>query len=35
MADDFLDRMDSQLTGWDNPALRLRQALDKDEFELY
>jgi len=35
MADDFLERMDSQLTGWDNPALRLRQALDKDEFELY
>lgn len=33
--DRFLDRMDSQLTGWADPAARLRRALTQDEFELY
>ena len=27
--------MDSKLTGWTDPAARLRHALEKDEFELY
>jgi EAL domain-containing protein (putative c-di-GMP-specific phosphodiesterase class I) len=31
----FLDSMDRQLAGWSDPAARLRQALDKDEFVLY
>lgn len=33
--DRFLERMDSQLTGWADPAARLRQALAQDQFELY
>jgi EAL domain-containing protein (putative c-di-GMP-specific phosphodiesterase class I) len=33
---DPLDRqMDADLAGWDEPASRLRQALDKDELALY
>jgi EAL domain-containing protein (putative c-di-GMP-specific phosphodiesterase class I) len=35
MDEDFLQRADTALTGWPDPAARLRQALDKDEFELY
>jgi EAL domain-containing protein (putative c-di-GMP-specific phosphodiesterase class I) len=31
----FLERMDSQLTGWGDPLERLRSALDNDEFQLY
>ncbi len=31
----FLDRMDSELTGWADPVARLRDALVKNEFELY
>jgi EAL domain-containing protein (putative c-di-GMP-specific phosphodiesterase class I) len=31
----FLDRMDSQLAGWSDPATRLREALEKNEFALY
>ena len=31
----FLERMDSELTGWVNPVARLREALEKDEFALY
>src|SRR5438132_12474598 len=27
--------MDSQLTGWTDPAAHLRQALEKDEFALF
>ena len=30
-----LRRMDSKLTGWANPVARLRQAIEKNEFELY
>jgi EAL domain-containing protein (putative c-di-GMP-specific phosphodiesterase class I) len=30
-----LARMDEELAGWSNPAARLRQALEKDEFALY
>jgi EAL domain-containing protein (putative c-di-GMP-specific phosphodiesterase class I) len=33
--DKFLERMDSQLTGWVDPVTRLRQALVGNEFELY
>jgi EAL domain-containing protein (putative c-di-GMP-specific phosphodiesterase class I) len=33
--DKFLDRMDSELTGWSDPVTRLRDALKKNEFELY
>jgi EAL domain-containing protein (putative c-di-GMP-specific phosphodiesterase class I) len=33
--DDFLQQMDSELTGWADPVRRLRSAVDKDEFELY
>jgi len=33
--DRFLQRMDEQLAGWSDPAARLRQALQKDEFVLY
>src|SRR5260221_1789773 len=31
----FLERMDTQLTGWADPVARLRQAIEKDEFALY
>jgi EAL domain-containing protein (putative c-di-GMP-specific phosphodiesterase class I) len=31
----FLDRMDHELAGWSDPAARLREALEKDEFTLY
>jgi EAL domain-containing protein (putative c-di-GMP-specific phosphodiesterase class I) len=31
----FLERMDAQLTGWSDPVARLREALKKNEFELY
>ncbi|HUO44683.1 MAG TPA: EAL domain-containing protein [Burkholderiales bacterium] len=31
----YLKSMTEQLTGWDNPEARLRQALDRDEFRLY
>ena len=31
----FLQRMDGQLLGWDQPAARLREALDYDHFRLY
>jgi EAL domain-containing protein (putative c-di-GMP-specific phosphodiesterase class I) len=31
----FLERMDSELIGWSDPATRLRDALRKNEFELY
>ena len=33
--DDFLQRMDSELVGWSDPVQRLRNALEKNEFELY
>src|SRR5258708_6449443 len=33
--DDFLARAATALTGWANPAAHLREALDKDDFELY
>ena len=33
--DDFLQRMDSQLVGWSDPVQRLRNALERNEFELY
>jgi EAL domain-containing protein (putative c-di-GMP-specific phosphodiesterase class I) len=33
--DKFLERMDSELTGWVDPVARLREALVKNEFELY
>jgi EAL domain-containing protein (putative c-di-GMP-specific phosphodiesterase class I) len=33
--DKFLESMDKALAGWNDPAARLRQALDKDEFALY
>jgi EAL domain-containing protein (putative c-di-GMP-specific phosphodiesterase class I) len=31
----FIERMDGQLLGWDQPAARLRAALDHDHFRLY
>ncbi len=31
----FIQRMDRQLLGWDQPAARLREALDHDHFRLY
>jgi len=31
----FLEQMDAELAGWANPAERLHQALDKDEFTLF
>jgi EAL domain-containing protein (putative c-di-GMP-specific phosphodiesterase class I) len=31
----FIQRMDGQLFGWDEPAARLREALDHDHFRLY
>ena len=33
--DDFLQRMDSELVGWSDPVQRLRNALERNEFELY
>jgi EAL domain-containing protein (putative c-di-GMP-specific phosphodiesterase class I) len=33
--DRFLERMDAALAGWDEPAERLAQALERDELELY
>src|SRR5438552_5320458 len=31
----FLEQMDAGLAGWANPAERLHQALEKDEFTLF
>jgi len=31
----FIEKMDGQLLGWDQPAARLREALDYDHFRLY
>ena len=31
----FIQRMDGELLGWDQPAARLREALDYDHFRLY
>src|SRR4249920_1034109 len=33
--DPHLQKMDEELAGWDEPAQRLRQALEKDELALY
>jgi len=33
--DEQARQMDSQLTGWSDPVARLRQAIEKNEFELY
>ena len=33
--DRFIQTMDGQLLGWDNPAARLREALDYDQLRLY
>jgi EAL domain-containing protein (putative c-di-GMP-specific phosphodiesterase class I) len=33
--DKFIERMDSELTGWAHPVARLQQAIEKDEFALY
>lgn len=35
MNDQFLERMDQELTGWSDPPARLRQALEGGEFQLY
>ncbi len=35
MDEQFLARMDSQLSGWSDPVQRLRSALDNDELQLY
>ena len=35
MNEEFLDRMDQQLTGWSNPAGQLQAALDNDELTLF
>ena len=35
MADPFIERMDSELTGWADPVERLKGAIEKNEFELY
>jgi EAL domain-containing protein (putative c-di-GMP-specific phosphodiesterase class I) len=35
MDDKFLERMDSELTGWPDAVVRLKQAIQKDEFSLY
>jgi EAL domain-containing protein (putative c-di-GMP-specific phosphodiesterase class I) len=35
MDEKFLDQMDQEFTGWDEPAVRLRAALDNDELILY
>ena len=34
-ADQFLDQMSQELAGWSDPFARLRQALDRDELQLY
>jgi len=34
-ADQFLDQMGRELAGWSDPFARLRQALDRDELQLY
>ena len=31
----FIQKMDGQLLGWEQPAARLREALDYDHFRLY
>jgi len=31
----FIQRMDGELLGWDQPAARLREALDRDQLRLY
>lgn len=33
--DQFLDQMGRELTGWSDPVARLRQALERDELQLY
>lgn len=33
--DQFLEQMDRKLAGWSDPVARLRQALDRDELQLY
>ena len=33
--DQFLDQMSQELAGWRDPFARLRQALDRDELQLY
>src|SRR5262245_26962966 len=33
--EDFLKQADTALTGWANPAAHLREALEKNDFELY
>ena len=33
--DQFLDQMSRELIGWSDPLARLRQALDRDELQLY
>jgi EAL domain-containing protein (putative c-di-GMP-specific phosphodiesterase class I) len=35
MDDSFLTEMDGALAGWSDPAGRLREALEKNEFTLY
>jgi len=35
MDDPQLQRMDSELSGWSDPVRRLRDAIERDEFELY
>lgn len=35
MDDKFLERMGSQLAGWNDPVTRLRDALKNNEFDLY
>ena len=35
MDDKALERADSELSGWSDPVTRLREALQKNEFELY
>ena len=35
MDDKSLERAESELAGWSDPVTRLRQALQKNEFELY
>src|SRR5512138_2986642 len=33
--DTFIERADSELSGWTDPIQRLRDAIENDEFELY
>ena len=35
MSDAFLEKMDSELAGWDDPVRRLRGAIENNEFTLY